>query len=240
VSFSLFDWIGWGHNGSFGVATAAKLLEYLSQNSSWMSFITEESPPMPSQPIIIERPAEAQSGVRAKVVAIPVPYRNLRAIPSYLGKDTGDLSKGDIVRRFDIPALDGPVSEVSSGKWVFAEKLAGNTVTASGWLWRDRITFESVTGSTQEVPTTPPPQPDPEPIPPPETWPTPPTPAPVPDPAQDHAVVVKKEYKIVIDATDEQHARIQQAIMTVLAGVIALGKSFENGINLTLDTPTIA
>lgn len=259
ASFSLYSGPDWGINGSFGVMKYQGLLDRLIDASAWMNFSVEDSmtTPTTTPTHLVPRPPEAQIGVRAKVKSIPSAYRNLRADHSYLATDTGDLRVGDIVRRYEIPAYDGPVSASSSGKWIFVEKLDGDTIIESGWVWRDRIIWENT--ATQETPVVvAPPTVDPpaanDPIPPQETLPDPapqpdptpvsepPTPddnpSPAPTPAQ--PTTVKKQYTLVIEGTAAQHQKSEQALMTILAGLIAFGKALESGMTISIQTDIIS
>lgn len=239
VAFSIYSGADWGVNGSFGVMKYPDLLDLLVDASAWMCFDVEESM-QPATPIVLERPPEAKIGLRAKIKSIPAEFRNLRADHNYTALKTGEVAAGDIVKRYDIPAYDGPVSAISSGKWIFCEKLVNDTVVASGWLWRDRIIWES-TGATQEIPTVPPVE-----IPPPpqETLPPPPTPAPVPDPAQDHAGetptsrTTKMAYSFEIETTPEMHANIEKYLMGIVSNLIYFGQAM-TGAGITLVTEVV-
>jgi hypothetical protein len=182
VSLSLYDWIGWGRNASFGVGNHQGLLDALADASAWMTIQVEESqsepPPQPSPvngggstpPVeIVTRPAAAKIGVRARIKSIPTEYRNMRVSWDYRAEKTGELKVGDVIRRFDIPMHSGPVAENSMGNWIFVEKLSDATsaasVVASGYVWGTRITYETL-NPTAEVPVvTPAPEPIPEPQP---------------------------------------------------------------------------
>jgi len=249
ISFSIYSWPDWGKNGSFGVGNNQGLLDHLAGASEWMCFeVTDaapvaQPPPQPSPvndggsnaPIvmgqiegIVARPAEAQIGIRARIKSIPAPFRNMRADHNYTAADTGDLAAGDVVRRFDIPAYDGQVTPTSSGKWVFVEKLNGDTVVASGWVWRDRIVWESV-GSTQEMPVVIPPSQS-SPVatgeetnaesPPVEHWPSAPVEQPPPV-----VTTQKLKYSWEIETTPEMHHAIEQALMGILLSVATLGQA---------------
>jgi hypothetical protein len=231
VSFSVFDWIGWGRNGSFGVGRYEKVLDGLIDLSELMSFSVEDAAvDTPTTPIIMERPAEVSSSVRARVKSIPGGTRNLRARYNYAATDVGDLKAGDVVRRFDIPTHDGLVNATTSGKWCFVEVLDGDTVKQAGWTWKDNIVWESVT-ATQETPVvvdpTPEPQPDPT-VPPPET---------LPD-GVPLGTVTHKRYSLEIKTTEAQHQLIEQALMLILSGIGYLGQALGNS-ELTIKTDVI-
>ncbi len=232
VSFSLYSWPDWGRNGSFGVSKSQVLLDSLITASEWMSFSVDgEAMPLPTVPApveIITRPPEAASGFRVRVKAIPVDYRNLRDTWSYAGKKTGQLKPGDVVRRFDIPLHSGPVSEMSTGNWIYVEKLSNDTPTATvleaGYVWSSRITWEALATSTGEVPVVEIPPPQSSPIATGEEVNTPAAP-----------VVTSKCYSLVIEASDERHEQIEKTLMALFTSVVYLGQ-FMGGLNVTIDS----
>ena len=240
VSFSLYDWAGWGRNASFGVGNHQGLLDELIDASAWMTIQIEPPPqsspvvnPLPAPPpqagegmpsvITVTRPPEAKVGIRARIKAIPTEYRNMRQSWDYRSEKTGELKPGDVVRRFDIPMHSGPVAENSFGNWIFVEKLDGDTldakVVAAGYVWSTRITWENV-HPTAEVPVV---IPTPEPEPPPQ----PPAP-----------VATSKRYSLVIETTDERHALIEMTLMKLLESVVYFGQAMGN-VKVTLDSQPV-
>lgn len=236
VSFSVFDWIGWGNNGSFGVSKSRGLLDSLITASEWMSFSVEDKAmPLPATPAPVEimpRPPEAQRGFRVRVRAIPAPFRNLRESWDFDSADKGDLTPGDVVRRFDIPIHMGRVSAISTGKWIYVEKLDSDlptaNVIAAGYVWGERITWENLTTSTGEVPVVvqePPPQP-----------------SPASDGGSNTPVVpvtIAKRYSFEIKTTDERHNLIEQSLMALIASMVLFGQAM-GGVELTLKTDPIS
>jgi len=218
VSFSLFDWAGWGNAGSFGVSKSQGLLDSLITASEWMSFSVEATP-TPTLPqntgegvITIQRPPEATIGIRMRVKLIPAPFRNLRASWDYEAADVGDLVPGDVVRRFDIPIHTGRVSALSTGKWIYVEKMDSDLPTAkvlaAGYVWGERITWEPLANSTGEVPVVSPPVVTGE-------GETPVVP-----------VTTAKRYSLEIETTDERHLLIEQGLMALLGSLVFLGQAF--------------
>lgn len=235
VSFSLYDWAGWGRNASFGVGNHQGLLDELAEASEWMTIQVDVPPPQSSpvvtgeeaKPVeIMTRPAEAKVGTRARIKAIPTEYRNMRQSWDYQSAKMGELKPGDVVRRFDIPMRSGPVAQGSFGNWIFVEKLDGDTldakVIAAGYVWSTRITWENV-HPTAEVPVVVV-QPAPEPVP------EPPPPA-MPG-------VQAKRYSLVIETTDERHALIEATLMRLLESVVYLGQAM-GGVKVTLDSQAV-
>jgi len=231
VSFSLYSWPDWGNNGSFGVGNYQGLLDSLITASEWMSFGVEDTitpTPQPSPVVIGEevkpmpRPEEAKVGIRMRVKTIPAPFRNLRESWDFEAKDMGDLLPGDVVRRFDIPIKTGRVSALSTGKWIYVEKLDSDLptakVTAAGYVWGERITWEILASSTGEAPV----------VQPPAETPTPPA-APV---------TTAKCYSLEIETTDERHEAIEQGLMALLGSVVFLGQAFY-GVKVTLKTDAV-
>lgn len=233
VSFSIYDWAGWGRNNSFGVANSQGLLDRLVEASEWMTFDVEDDAVLPQAPFVMERPPEATIGIRARVKSLPGGVRNLRARWNYAAPKSGELKPGDLVRRFDMPIRDGLVNATTGGKWIFVEVLTGETVTASGWTWRDNIVWESAT-ATQEIPVIvvqpdlPPPPPetidDIEPLPAPTT---PPPPMPV-----------VKRYSFEITATEPRHDAIEASIMALMQSVALFGQALA-GVPITLRTEPV-
>lgn len=255
IAFSLYDWIGWGVNASFGVGNHQGLLDELIDASAWMTIQVEDATPTPTLPKntgeeanqpppqpspvngggstppieIVTRPAEAKIGLRARVKSIPTEYRNLRESWDYRAKKTGELKPGDIVRRFDIPLHSGYVAENSMGNWIYVEKLSDDTtsatVLASGYVWSTRITWENV-HPTVEVPVV---------VPPPQSSPVvtgeeanqPPDPAPVP-------TTTRKSYSFQIEAPDQQHEVIEKALMALLGSLVFMGQAFA-GAKVTIN-----
>lgn len=235
VSFSIYDWAGWGVNASFGVGNHQGLLDELIDASEWMTVQVEDATPTPTPaPVeIITRPAEAKIGIRAKVKSIPTEYRNLRESWDYRSNKTGELKPGDVVRRFDIPLHSGYVAENSMGNWIYVEKLsdetAAATVVASGYVWSTRITWENI-NPTSEVPVvTPAPESTPEPV-------NNPLPAPPPQAGEGMPSlnVVSKAYSFQIEATQTQHDLIEKTIMAMLQSVIFFGQAM-GGAKVTLN-----
>lgn len=240
VSFSLYSWPDWGNNGSFGVSKYQGLLDSLITASEWMSFSVEDAitPPPQSSPVVtgeeakpievVTRPPEAKSGIRMKVKAIPSEYRNMRASWDYRAAKTGELKPGDVVRRFDIPIHSGLVSELSSGNWIYVEKLSDETATAnvveSGYVWSNRISWDNLATSTGEVPITPPPQPSPV----------------VTGEGEAPAapVAIAKRYSIEIKTTEDRHSLIEQSLMGLIASMVMLGQAM-GGVELTLKTDPV-
>ncbi len=246
VSFSLYSGPDWGIDGSFGVMKYQGLLDRLIDASEQFSFSVEDDKPMvtptPAPIEIMPRPAEATIGIRMRVKSIPTPFRNLRESWDYKSKDTGDLLAGDVVRRFGIPIRIGPVSAGSSGKWNYVEKLDSDSptaaVVAAGYVWNDRITWEPLGTATSEVPVVPDPTPDPTPEPTPEPDDLPPPPQETLPPPPAAPVVTAKRYFWVIEATDERHALIEQALMTLLQSTALFGQAM-SGVKVTLDSQAV-
>jgi len=225
ASFSLYCWPAWGNNGSFAVGGHSGLLDEIIEASEWMKFDVTDSPavePTPAPITISSKPAEAKIGLRSRIKSIPAEFRNLRADHNYAAAKTGELAAGDIVKRYDIPAYDGQVSAVSMGKWIFAEKLDGDTVVSSGWLWRDRIIWEPLPSSTQEHPTTPAL-----------------TPEPAPPPISETPVKTRLAYSWTIETTPQMHAIIEQALAGMLMSVVAFGQAM-GAANVTLVTEPVS
>ena len=231
VSFSIYDWAGWGRNASFGVGNHQGLLDELIDASEWMT-IEIEPPPQPSPvngggstpPVeIVTRPAAAKIGVRARIKSIPTEYRNMRVSWDYRAEKTGELKVGDVIRRFDIPMHSGPVAENSMGNWIFVEKLSDATsaasVVASGYVWGTRITYETL-NPTAEVPV------------------VTPAPEPIPEPQPQLPAVTARRYSLVIETSDERHALIEATLMKLLESVVYLGMSM-SGVKVTVDTKPV-
>lgn len=227
VSISIYDWKGWGRNNSFGVANSQGLLDRLIAASDWMSFTVEDKAVV-STPFVMERPAEAVIGIRAKVKSLPGGTRNLRSRHNYAATKTGEIKPGDMVRRFDIPVYRGLINATDFGMWCFIEVLNGDTVTASGWTWKDNIVWEAAT-ATQETPIVV----TPEPLPPPPSE-TIDTVVPLPPPPQP----VTKRYSFEIETTDARHDAIEKSIMLLLQSLVMVGQSLA-GVQLTLRTETV-
>lgn len=245
VSFSIFDWIGWGRNGSFGVGRYKQLLDWLAAASDELSFTIEDGP-MDTPALKIEKPAEAMIGIRARVKSFGGQQsRNLRASWSYTAADIGDVKVGDLVRRFDLPIKDGAVNAASSGKWCYVEVLdASGTITANGWLWRDGVVWENAT-QTQEIPVVVVPDkptestdviPDEKPVDPPpvETLPTPAQPAEIPA----ATVISTKAYALQIEAMEVQHQLIEAALAAILQNIAYLGQAMGN-VKITLSSTVV-
>lgn len=174
---------------------------------------------------LMPRPPEAKSGIRMVVKAIPAEYRNLRASWDYRAEKTGELKPSDVVRRFDIPLHSGLVSELSTGNWIYVEKLIDESpiakVVQSGYVWSSRITWDVVSNATSEVPVV--------------TTPTPTLPQNTGEEKTPNTpMTTAKCYSFQIEASDVQHELIEKALMTLLGSLVFVGQAFA-GAKVTLN-----
>lgn len=111
----------------------------------------------PQPATIIEKPAAAIIGIRQMIHnfgAGQTVHRSLRTRPEWAAPETGQVYKGSIVRVYTIPVETGVIkSDGTKGRWNYVEKLdADKSITNSGWMWVDNITFANGSTSTSENP----------------------------------------------------------------------------------------